>query len=260
MRTNRILWLIDATLALIAGLVGTVYPDLYRKTIPDEFLLGLISQDIMSVIASLILLILLIKLKDSDLTKILIIIGIIGFYFYAYGIYVIEQVYTLLYLVYMAIFSLSFFSLIYSISNLKKDELQKITIPPPLRFGCLGYLFINASIFYFLWISQLIPLMKIGDRIEYMFSIFIFDLCFIMPSSIILAIMNIKEKALGKGLIPSFFIVGCFILFPLVIAEIAKPLLFESPILIESLLLYLILPLILLSLTIMYFWKGKMTD
>jgi phosphoglycerol transferase MdoB-like AlkP superfamily enzyme len=80
-----------------------------------------------------------------------------------------------------------------------------------------------ALLFNFLWIMQLIPLLMQNQKIEFLYSIYILDLCFVMPAFIIVAILALRKKPLGVVLAPFMFIMGFFVIFPLGLGEIAKP-------------------------------------
>ena len=63
----------------------------------------------------------------------LLALGLLGYLFYAYGIYVIERAYNGLYLVYLAIFTLAFWSVVYGTANLRREVMARTTMPRGLR-------------------------------------------------------------------------------------------------------------------------------
>lgn len=249
---HKVLWLLTSLLALVASSAGVLYPAIYRNVISAEVLPGTISQDAMTIALSSIALILVIQLKASAAIQQIVVLGILGFYFYAYGIYVIERVYNPLYLVYMTIFGMSFYSLIYAIASLPKEIVANVALPDKMRKLSVGFSLLMPVVFYPLWISMLIPLMRSGEKIEFFYSIFIIDLCFIMPAFMILAVMSAKKKGLGILLTPALYIVGFAILFPLVLAELFKPLFFERPIDPAGLSLFFVLSLAFLIVAAVY--------
>ena len=108
MFANKVLWALTALLSLAAALVGVFSSDIYIKVVSPDIMPGVFGQDIMTIAASIIILILTVRIRPESWKKQVVIFGIIGYLFYAYGIYVIERVYTSMYLVYLAIFGLSF--------------------------------------------------------------------------------------------------------------------------------------------------------
>jgi hypothetical protein len=122
----------------------------------------------------------------------------------------------------MAIFALSFYSIVYSITQIRKEIIQNVTISSGIRKASVVFSLMIPTIFSPIWIMMLIPLLKNGDRIENIFSVFILDLCFIMPAFVILAVMTAKKRGLGLILTPSMFILGFTLLFPVGFAEMIK--------------------------------------
>lgn len=240
---HKIFWFLTSFLALLASLTGVLYPAVYSKVITPQVLPGTISQDMMTVAAALAAILLIWRLKENNLSGLVVLLGILGFYFYAYGIYVIERVYNPLYLVYMAIFGLSFYALVFAVAGIRRDLLARMTLPDRLRKFTVGFSLLMPVIFYPLWISMLIPLMRSGERIEYLYSVFIIDLCFIMPAFAILAWMSAKKRGLGLLLTPALYVLGFAILFPLALGEVLKPRYFNQPMDPFSLWMFLILSL-----------------
>ncbi len=93
---------------------------------------GVFPQDLMTVLASLLVILLAIRWKENATAQ-LIILGVMGYLFYTYGIYVIERVYNSLYLIYMAVFGLAFYAMIYGVGSLRRELLAGIRLPTWLR-------------------------------------------------------------------------------------------------------------------------------
>uniref|UniRef100_UPI001C0F289A hypothetical protein n=1 Tax=Arthrobacter globiformis TaxID=1665 RepID=UPI001C0F289A len=150
-------------------------------------------------------------------------LGLLGYLFYAYRIYVIERAYNGLYLVYMAIFALSFWSLVYAGASLRNDS-SRPSLPRRLRLASATGALLQPLIFYPLWIAMLLPLMTSGEQIDSLYSVFILDLCFIMPAFLILAVLTYKAQAMGLILLPALYILGFTLIFSLAVGEAVKPL------------------------------------
>lgn len=221
---NKILWLSNALLALIAAIIGVVNPDVYSQVVSDEIMPGVFGQDLLTIAASVTILILLIRLRKDDSVKQIIILGILGYFFYAYGIYVIERLYNVLYYLYLIIFSLSFWSIIYGLATIRKEILRSVTVSGIIRFVSAGFSLLVALIFNILWIIQLLPLVQTGEKIEFFYSVYILDLCFIMPAFVILGILTIRNRGTGLLLIPAVFILGFTLIFSLAVSTLVRPL------------------------------------
>ena len=224
LRTNKILWILTALLSLVAALVGIFNSGIYIKVVDPDIMPGVFGQDIMTVAAAIIILVLTVRMKPENWKRQVVILGILGYLFYAYGIYVIERVYTSMYLVYMAVFGLSFWSLVYGVVKIRQEILQTLIISRLVRNIAIGFSLLVAVVFEVLWIIQLLPLMQAGQKIEFFYSVYILDMCFIMPAFIIAAVMALRKHGLGLVLMPALFVLGFTLIFSLVMSEAVTPL------------------------------------
>jgi hypothetical protein len=128
------------------------------------------------------------------------------------------------YLIYMAIWALSFWGLVYGIANIRNDAIKDVALPIWVRNTSIGVALLQPLVFYPLWISALIPLMRDRERIESLYSIYIIDLVWIMPAFLILAWMLFRKQAFGYVLTPALFMLGFMIIFSLTVSELVKPL------------------------------------
>ena len=249
---NKTLFLTTGMLSLVAAVMGVLDPGMYDPVVSARIMPGVFTQDLLVIVASLIMILLAALMQQDDYRKAIVILGILGFLFYAYGIYAIEQVYTTLYPLYLAILALSFYVLAYSLASLKRPAIEELELPPILRYGSAGYGIFIAVMFNFTWISQLVPLLRMGDRIEYTFSVYIIDLVFIMPAFVIVAVLAVRKRAVGVVGLPALFILGVGILSPLALAEVLKPSRYGIPVDPSEFWLYGILSLVFLIFATVY--------
>ena len=254
LKTNKTLWLIVALLSLIAALVGVFNQDVYSTVLRPDLLPGTISQDLITILAALALLFLSLKTSDGDAKKQIVVISLLAYIFYGYGIYVIERLYNSLYLLYMAIFSLSFWALVYSLISIDADAVKNIKAPNWIKNLSAGFLIFTALLFYFLWMSQLIPLMQTGEKIDYLYSIYILDMALVLPAILVSAVMLIKKKALGLVFAPILFIKAFTLLFSVGLGSLLKPF-FNQPPKPEETGFYLVLSALFFALGVLSFWK-----
>ncbi|HEN20659.1 MAG TPA: hypothetical protein ENN86_01465, partial [Desulfobacteraceae bacterium] len=184
-KQNKSLWILTAFLALISSLIGVFNPAVYDRVVDRSIMAGVYSQDLTAIAAALLVIILAVSLKDKDFKKVVVILGLLGFLFYGYGIYAIERIYNSLYYLYLAIFSLSFYSIIYSVLSFVPDLSSGIKMPSLMRYVSIFFLFFIPVMFGFLWISELMKLIASAEKIEFLYSVYILDLCFIMPAFVI---------------------------------------------------------------------------
>lgn len=254
---NRILWLILSLLALAAALAGVLYPRIYDRVVRDEIIAGVISQDLVTVLAALIMAYLALRAREDGTKEQIVILGLAAYLWYGYGIYVIEQLYTVLYLLYMAIFGLSFYTVVYGVATIRPLTTQAVELARPIRLGSVGFSLLSPVVFYPLWISALVPLMRTGRKLEFLYSVYILDLCFIMPAFVIVAVQTARARGLGMLLTPAMYILGVTLLFPVGVGELLKPR-YGLPIDAGGLALYLGLSTMFLILALVYLLNLRM--
>ena len=223
LKLARIFWNITATFALISALAGVINKNIYNNLFPIEFLPGAFPQDVITVLLCLFMYRLSSSIKQNDIKKQIVMVGLLGSLFYLYGIFVIERVYNWFYLFYAAAFTSSFWSLIYTLSGYRPENFSNLKISKAMLRTTAYSSLIIAIVFSALWIAALIPLMRDNNRIEFLYSIYILDLCFIMPAFTITAIISLQNKPLGILLAPAIMILGFFVIFPLGLNELGKP-------------------------------------
>ena len=142
---NKILWLLVAFLSLFVATIGFFHSAIYDGLVSQTVLPGVLSQDLMTIIVSLVLLFLAFRCTEKNWRKQTIILGILGFLFYAYGIYTIERLYNPLYFIYMAIFGLSFYAIIYGIISLRKEKINNLKLPNSIRIVSICFFTTESS-------------------------------------------------------------------------------------------------------------------
>lgn len=255
--TNQILWLLTAVLSLASAVVGVLNPDIYSKVVSEDIMPAVFGQDLMTIIASITIMVLAIPIRPGDTKKQVVILGILGYLFYAYGVYTIERLYNELYYLYLAIFAFSFWSLVYGVAKISPETIQRVRLSGLMRYASAGFSLLVALVFNILWILQLFPLIQTGEKIEFLYSVYILDLCFIMPVFVITGIMVLKKAALGLVLIPAMFILGFTLIFSLAVSEMVKPL-YDMNITTGGLVPALLLSVLFLILAILYLRGLKM--
>lgn len=223
LRMCKIFWGLTAAFTFLAALAGVVNRDVYAGLFQEDFLPGAFPQDVITVLVALSLFALIVTTRKNDVKKQVIIIGLLGSLFYLYGIFTMERVYNSYYLLYAAVFASSFWSLIYSLSGFRSEAFAGLQLKASvLKTTAISSIAI-AVLFTFLWITALIPLMREHNRIEFLYSIYVLDLCFVMPAFFILGILSLRRLPFGILLIPAMMITGFFVIFPLGLNELAKP-------------------------------------
>jgi hypothetical protein len=238
----------------VAAIVGILNPSVYDRVVSTDLIPMIFGQDLLSFAAAIAIILIALRTGENDSRKQLVIIGILGYFFYAYGIYTIERIYNMFYYLYLSIFGLSFWSIIHSIRSIRTDRLSRVILSDRIRKASAGFSLLVAIIFGVLWIVHLLPLLQNAEKIEFMYSIYILDLCFIMPVFAILGIEAIKKQWSGLILLPAMFVLGFTLIFSLAVSELVKPL-YALPVSIIAFLPALILSLLFLLFAILHLRK-----
>lgn len=220
---NRLLWAVAGLLALAAAATGLWLPGIYNRVVAADLIPGAYSQDLLSVAAGLALLYLSYAAGPQRAKYQIVALGLLGYLFYAYGIYVIERTYNGLYLLYMAVFAVSFWAMVTAGATMDRGA-PSVSLPRALRLVSAAGAILQPLIFYPLWIGMLLPLMRSGERIDSLYSIFILDLCFIMPGFLILSFLTYRGRRTGLLLLPALYVLGFTLIFSLAVGELVKPL------------------------------------
>jgi hypothetical protein len=256
LRLNRTLWILVACLALIAASIGVFNQDVYSQVVIGKLLPGTISQDAITIVAGLALLILSATTGETDTRKPIIIVSLLAYLFYGYGIYVIERIYNSLYLLYMVIFALSFWSIVYGLVSINRDVARRVSAAKWIGYLSTGSLLFTAVLFCFIWTAQLLPLMQAGERIEYSYSIFILDMVLVMPALVISGILIIRKNALGLIFAPILFFKSFTLLFSVGLGGLFHPL-FGRTVPVGETAFYMVLSVIYLALALLCFCKTR---
>jgi len=223
LRLAKVFWSVPAACALFAALAGILWRDIYAGVFAAEFLPGAFAQDLLTVAVCIFLFVLIATSREGDVRKQVVIIGLVGSLFYLYGILTMERVYNWCYLLYAAVFASSFWSIVYSLSGFRSGMFSSLTVPRlVLKTSAVSSIIISLA-FTVLWSMALVPLMRDHVRIEYLYSIYILDLCFVMPAFFMAALMSLRRIPFGILMTPAILILGFFVIFPLGLNELAKP-------------------------------------
>lgn len=220
----KVSWLVAGGFAVVLGGWGLVSPHVYSGLIAPETRPGAWSQDLVSVVVGGALCGVAVTARDVRPKLHLVGLGLLGYLFYAYGIYAIERVYNLLYLGYLAIFATAFWSLLFGAVAAAREWGPGASLDRRARqLSAVGAL-LQPVVFYPLWITMLIPLMVDRRQIDSLYSIFVLDLCFIMPAFLFVALGTWAGRGTALVLAPVMYVLGAALILSLALGELAKPL------------------------------------
>lgn len=253
-----------AVFSLLSALLGIFDKSIYDSVVSTGIFAkvmfpGTLSQDIISVVASVILGVFSILFLLKPGYKIFItILGLVGYFLYGYGLFVITGLYTSIYMLYMAIFSLSLFSLIIGLSSFDNSEIKKYNLPKSLRKTIAIFLLFIAIMFCALWTSSLIPF-TISHTYPDFHGVFVLDLAIVMPAFAIIAIMLLKNNYFGNILAGIAIIKTITLVLSVLIGETIAPI-FELKINYVMIVIYSIILVFCIILELMYLKKYKQSE
>jgi len=197
-RSLLIISIIVSILSAYCAIRGFIDENLYNSVISTgafkpAYMAGTISQDIITIASSVIMIILAaVYNKRKDVRIITSILGLLSFYFYAYGTYVISALYTSIYPVYMVVFTLSAFGIIMGVSGFFKEDVNGLYLPKWVRIASSAFLTLIVCIFVPMWTISMIPHTQ-SHTVPDFYAIFILDLCIVMPFFIAVIYMLIRN-------------------------------------------------------------------
>jgi len=161
--SKTILWLsvFAALLVIAASVAGIVMKGVYARETANAAMQA-IGQDIVNLIAIAVLLISAYALNKGSIKAYFVWSGTLLYLIYAYVIYAFDVHYNSLFLVYVAILGLSFYSLLGSVIQGKWGSLHaNFSANTPVKLVSV-FLFALGVIFYLLWLREEVPALVTG--------------------------------------------------------------------------------------------------
>jgi hypothetical protein len=199
------LWLsvLVAFLVLIASSAGLFLKSLYaRETM--SWTVQAYGQDIANIVAAAALFIAVYFVSKGSVKAFLVWIGVVIALIYPYIIYAFAIHFNSLFLVYVAIVGLSFYTLVGSLMHLHLDNLQPSFAATTKARPVSVFLLLVAVLFALLWLSEDIPALLIGKIPQTVMEsglltspVHVLDLGLYLPAMIITAILLWRRKLLG---------------------------------------------------------------
>jgi hypothetical protein len=204
MKISKIsLWLtpVIALLVIIASSAGLFIKSVYaRETL--SWTVQAYGQDIANLVAAAALLITLYFISKGSARAFLVWVGILLSLLYPYIIYAFDIHFNSLFLVYVALVGLCFYTLVGSMLHLRLDE-ASFAVNSKARVVS-GFLMLVAVLFYLLWLSGDIPALLTGKIPQTVLEngllinpVHVLDIALYLPAMIITSILLWRRKLLG---------------------------------------------------------------
>jgi hypothetical protein len=121
------------------------------------------------------------------------------------------------------VFALSFWALVLGVAGLRREVLAAARLPRWVRIVSFAGALLQPLVFYPMWIAALLPLMAEHRHIGNYYSIYVLDLCLIMPAFFVLAVLLLRGRALGLVLAPAMFVFGGALMLSLALGPVMAP-------------------------------------
>ena len=206
MKISKItLWLTlaIAVLVLIASSAGLFLNSLYaRETM--SWIVQTFGQDIANLVAAVALFIAVYFVNKGSVKAFLVWIGVLLALLYAYVIYAFDIHFNSLFLVYVAIVGLSFYTLVGSMIHIHLDSLQPYFAANTKARPVSVFLMTVAILFALLWLSEDIPALLSGKIPPSVTEnglltnpVHVLDLGLLLPAMIITGVLLWRRRLLG---------------------------------------------------------------
>lgn len=243
-RRSQMPLLVFSTVAAIIALVIASYsllnPGVYSPGTPDNLLPGAVSQDLVTVLCSLLLLLCAWLILQGRLLLWMVWLGLLGYLYYAYALYSYERVYNELFLGYLAVMGFSLYAII---GFLMQMDIYKLAVAtpnnPPPRKSVAAFFALLVLMFLGLWLSILLPSMKsrippVGN------AIFVMDLTFVLPLLVWTTTLLVNKRRLGDLLAVVLLVKAGTLGMSVLIGAAIAPL-FDLPLSLQSIVVYSLL-------------------
>jgi flagellar biosynthesis protein FliQ len=204
-KTYTLLTLAIAVLVILVSSAGIFVTDTYAKE-TKSWALQAIGQDIANLISVPILVAGAFLAAKGSVRGLAIWIGVLLFLMYAFVIYAFDIHYNSLFLIYVAVLSLSFYAFFGKMVSINSEieNLQKHFSANSKAKHVSIFLMIVAVLFYFQWLSQDIPAILANDAPQDVKEIgipinpvHVLDLGLFLPAMIITSILLRKRRTMG---------------------------------------------------------------
>jgi hypothetical protein len=202
-----------AILIAVASIFGIFFEDIYSKEAPEYAAQG-VGQDIINLVVVMPILVIatILILKGSRVWQ-FVWLGSMIYAVYSYTVYCFGVHFNALFLMYCGIMGLSFYLLIGFLISMKPEVIKSwFDDETPINMTTI-FLFIVALLFYFIWLSDILPALINGEVPELVQEyelptnpIHVLDISIALPGVILSAILLRKKHALGYVLVPAFVI------------------------------------------------------
>lgn len=179
---------LTAVLAFISALAGLLVPGFYEPFVPTtELLVGAYAQDMVSVLVAGILMVAILFTWRGSVRTFLVWAGCLVYLIYAYALWSFDAIYTVFLPAYVAILSLSVFSLIGLLGQLDVAAFRR-HVDERLRVRLTAVVLALPALMAPPWLVFLVQGVLAGESVS-IHSVLVLDLGFVIPASMMTAVL-----------------------------------------------------------------------
>jgi hypothetical protein len=209
-----------ALIAAVCSASGLVNPDQYRAVVSLAVMPGALGQDAMALALSILLLVTTIVGRPFDRLA----LPALAFLAYGYGIYAIERTVTHWYLAYLAALACAAWALLLGAVRSVRVSTESEPVRGPRRVLVAALCGLTAIAFSTAWVAALAPFVRSSTQPTELWSVYLIDLCFVMPACATAAWWIWRRDARGGALGTLMTGLGAVMMASLSLAEVCGPL------------------------------------
>ncbi len=216
-KTNRMMLLVISLLVILASSLGLLIPDFYASRNNAITTFELAGQDIISLASGLLLLLLVLTSKRAKFFPV-IATGLLIYTTYTYAYFLFGLVVSKIYVVYLVITGLSFYSVILMMMELQGRAEEKAN---STQKAISTYLIIVVALVAIIDGKDIVAKTIWANGVmETKGAFYILDLVFLFPAIVITAVMNIQGLALGRFFTGAFLIKTVALMPALILSDL----------------------------------------
>jgi hypothetical protein len=217
-RLEEAFTLLIGLLVLVAAGAGVFIPGFYDGIVDPRYHTGTITADIISLLCVPLLVVCVLLTRRGSVVARLSWIALVAYLGYAYATYAFDRMYTALFLVYVAIFSLSCFISVPLIARLDVRQLAIYTQDMSLRRVTAGFLIFTGLILYAIELPTILARIP-GETQSGGTPFMVLDMALVAPLSILTGILVWRRHPWGAALTSIFLIKAITLMSGFLIAD-----------------------------------------
>ena len=219
-RPEAVLRTATALIAAICSAAGLIDPGQYRAVVSPAVLPGALGQDATALALALVLLVATARHRSADR----VVLPALAFLAYGYGIYAIERTVTVWYIAYLAALACATWALVLGVARGLHAAAGTEPLAGARRVMVAALCGLTSLAFSVAWVSALTPYARSGRQPTELWSIYLMDLCFVMPALATAAWWTWRRDPRGRALGTLMTGLGAVMMASLSLAEVCGPL------------------------------------